>query len=74
MTRDKHRPRAAGTLQHWQDEFEAGSLRRMPAEVAEAAKADPVYGISREEAIRRAAVAVVEKYRRAEGEQKGGKR
>ena len=74
MTRDEHKPRAAGSLRQWQDEFDAGSLRRMLAEVAEAAKADPVYGVSREEAIRRAAVAVAEKYRLAEGEEKGGKR
>ena len=46
----------------------------MLAEVAEAAKADPVYGISREEAIRRAALAVAEKYRRVAGEEKGGKK
>ena len=46
----------------------------MLAEGAEAAKADPVYGVSREEAIRRAAVAVVEKYRRSAGEEKGGKK
>jgi hypothetical protein len=67
----KHKPRAAGSLRQWQDEFDAGSLRRMLEEVAEAAQADPVYGISREEAISRAAVAVAEKYRRAAGEEKG---
>ena len=74
VTRDKHRPRAAGGLRHWQDEFDAGSLRRMLAEVAEAAKADPVYGVSREEAIRRAAVAVAEKYRRGAGDEEGGEK
>ena len=45
----------------------------MLEEVVEAAKADPLYGISREEAISRAAVAVAEKYRRAAGEEKGGR-
>jgi hypothetical protein len=49
-------------------------LRRRLKEIVELAEADPLYGVSREEAMRRAAARVAEKYGREEGEKKGGKK
>lgn len=49
-------------------------LRRRITEIVELAKADPLYGISREEAMKRAAAKVAEKYRRLAEEKRGGKR
>lgn len=48
-------------------------LRRRLKEIAEMAEADPLYGISREEAVRRAAARVAERYVRPAGEKEGGK-
>lgn len=45
-------------------------LRRRLKEIVELAQADPLYGVSREEAVRRAAARVAEKY----GRQDSGKR
>ena len=45
-------------------------LRQRLKEIVEFAEADPLYGVSREEAMRQAA----EKYGRPAGEKKGGKR
>jgi hypothetical protein len=46
-------------------------LRRRLKEIVELAEADPLYGVSREEAMRRAAARVAEKYGRAEERKKG---
>jgi hypothetical protein len=48
-------------------------LRRRLKEIAEVAEADPFYGVSREEAVRRAAARVAEKYGRPAGEKESGK-
>jgi hypothetical protein len=48
-------------------------LRRRLREIAELAESDPLYGISREEAMRRAAARVAEKYRRPAREKKSSK-
>lgn len=48
-------------------------LRQRLKEIAELAKADPVYGISPEEAIRRAAAKVAQKYGPAGIKKKGSK-
>jgi hypothetical protein len=48
-------------------------LRQRLKEIVELAEADPLYGVSREEAMRRAAARVAEKYGRSAGEEKGGK-
>jgi hypothetical protein len=48
-------------------------LRQRLAEVVEKALADPLYGISREAAIKRAAEQVAEKYRQPAGEKRGVK-
>lgn len=49
-------------------------IRHRAAEVMELALSDPRYGVSREEAMRRAAARVAEKSGRAAGEMKGGKK
>jgi hypothetical protein len=49
-------------------------LRQRLKEIVELAEADPLYGVSREEAIRRAAARVAEKYGREAGKRKGGKK
>jgi hypothetical protein len=49
-------------------------LRRRLKEVVELAKADPVYGVSPEEAIRRAAAKVAQKHGPAGVQKKGGVR
>jgi hypothetical protein len=49
-------------------------LRQRLKEIVELAEADPLYGVSREEAVRRAAARVAEKYRQAAGQEKGGKK
>ena len=48
-------------------------LRQRLREIAELAEADPLYGVSREEAMKRAAARVAEKYGRQAGE-RGGKK
>ena len=50
----------------------ASSPRRLE-EIVGLVRADPLYGVSREEAMRRPPARVAEKYGRAAGEQKGGK-
>ena len=47
--------------------------RRRLEEIVKLAEADPLYGVSRWEAMRRAATRVAEKYGRSAGEEKGGK-
>jgi hypothetical protein len=49
-------------------------LRQRLKEIVELAEADPLYGVSREEAMRRAAARVAEKYGRAVVKERGGKR
>jgi len=49
-------------------------LRQRLAEIVELAKADPIFGISREEAMKRAAKKVAEKYKRLASEEGGGRR
>lgn len=63
MTRDKEEKTLRDAL-----------LRQRLKEIVELAEADPLYGVSREEAMRRAAARVAEKYGRAAGEKKGGKK
>ena len=63
MTRDKEEKTLRDAL-----------LRHRLKEIVELAEADPLYGVSREEAMRRAAARVAEKYGRPKGEKKGGKR
>ena len=63
MTRDKEEKLLRDAL-----------LRRRLREIIELAEADPLYGVSREEAMRRAAARVAENYGRAAREKKGGKR
>lgn len=46
-------------------------LRQRLKEIVEMAESDPLYGVSREEAMRRAAARVTEKYGRAAGEKRG---
>lgn len=48
--------------------------RQRAAEIMELALSDPLYGISREEAIKRAAARVAEKYERAAREEEVGKK
>jgi hypothetical protein len=45
-------------------------LRQRLKEIVELAEADPIYGISREEAMKRAAARVAKKYGRPAGEEK----
>jgi hypothetical protein len=47
-------------------------LRRRLKEIVELAEADPLYGVSREEAMRRAAARVAEKYGRPADRKKDG--
>jgi len=49
-------------------------LRRRIAEIVELAKADPLYGISQEAAMKRAGEKIAQKYRRLAGEKKGRKK
>ena len=49
-------------------------LRGRIKEIVELAEADPLYGISREAAMKRAAERVAEKYGRQGGGEKGGKK
>ena len=49
-------------------------LRRRLSEIAELAEADPLYGVSREEAMKRAAKKVAEKYGQPAREKEGGKK
>jgi hypothetical protein len=49
-------------------------LRQRLKEIVDLAEADPLYGVSREEAMRRAAARVAEKYGRPAGEKEGGKK
>lgn len=49
-------------------------LRRRLKEIVEMAQSDPLYGVSREEAIRRAAERVADKYGRKAGMKRGGKK
>jgi hypothetical protein len=49
-------------------------LRQRLKEIVELAQADPLYGVSREEAMRRAAARAAEKYGRAAREKKSGKK
>lgn len=63
MTRDKEEKTLRDALLH----------QRLK-EIVELAQADPLYGVSREEAMRRAAARVAEKYGQANVEKKGGKK
>lgn len=63
MTRDKEEKTLRDAL-----------LRQRLKEIVELAQSDPLYGISREEAMRRAAARVAEKYGRAAAERKGRKK
>lgn len=63
MTRDKEEKMLRDAL-----------IRRRLKEIMELAEAEPLYGVSREEAMRRAAARVAEKYGRPEGEKKGEKK
>lgn len=63
MTRDKEEKTLRDAL-----------LRQRLAEIAELAQADPLYGVSREEAMRRAAARAAEKYGRPVGDEKGRKK
>ncbi|MET0465632.1 MAG: hypothetical protein ABW007_20895 [Chitinophagaceae bacterium] len=49
-------------------------LRQRLKEVVELAEADPLYGVSREEAMKRAAARVAEKYGQMTGEKEDRKR
>jgi hypothetical protein len=49
-------------------------LRQRLREIVELAQADPIYGVSREEAVRRAAARVTEKYGRPTSKEKGGEK
>jgi hypothetical protein len=49
-------------------------LRCRLEEIVELAQSDPLYGVSREEAVRRAAARVAEKYGRAAPEKEDGKK
>ena len=49
-------------------------LRRRLKEIVELAEADPLYGVSREEAMKRAAARVAEKYRRETRDETAGKK
>ncbi len=49
-------------------------IRQRAAEIMELALSDPLYGVSREEAVRRAAAKVAEKHGREAVEKKGGKK
>jgi hypothetical protein len=49
-------------------------LRQRLKEIVELAEADPLYGVSRYEAMRRAAARVAEKYGQPTGEKEGGKK
>ncbi len=62
MTRDKEEKMLRDAL-----------IRERVAEIMELALSDPLYGVSREEAVRRAAERVAEKYGR-KVEEKGGKK
>jgi hypothetical protein len=48
-------------------------LRQRLKEIVELAQADPLYGVSREEAVRRAAARVAEKYGRPDDKKKDEK-
>ena len=63
MTRDKEEKALRDAL-----------LRQRLKEIVELAESDPLYGVSREEAMRRAAARVAEKYGRVAGQEKGGKK
>ena len=62
MTRDKEEKTLRDAL-----------LRQRLEEIVELAQSDPLYGVSREEAMRRAAARVAEKYGRPTQEKGGGK-
>lgn len=62
MTRDKEEETLRDAL-----------LRHRLKEIAELAQSDPLYGVSREEAMRRAAARVAEKYQRQTGEEGAGR-
>jgi hypothetical protein len=49
-------------------------IRQRAAEIMKLALSDPLYGISREEAIKRAAQRVAEKYGRKAGQKKGNEK
>jgi hypothetical protein len=49
-------------------------IRQRLADIMGLAQADPLYGVSREEAMKRAAARVAEKYGRPKDEKKGGKK
>jgi hypothetical protein len=55
-------------------QYDASNMHRMVAEVMELAQADPVYGISKDAAMKRAVEKVAEKYKRMANEKKGDKK
>lgn len=55
-------------------QYDVSNMRRMVAEIVELAQADPLYGISRDAAMKRAAEKVAEKYKRLASEKKSGKK
>jgi hypothetical protein len=63
VTRDKEEKTLRGAL-----------LRQRLKEIVELAQSDPLYGVSREEAMRRAAARVAEKYGRPAEEKKSGEK
>jgi hypothetical protein len=63
VTRDKEEKALRDTL-----------LRQRLKEIVELAEADPLYGVSREEAMKRAAKKVAEKYGRPAREKEGRKK
>jgi hypothetical protein len=69
-------PRKATTVARDKEEkmLREALIRQRAAEIMELALSDPLYGVSREEAIKRAAARVGEKYGRPKSEKKGGKK